>query len=736
MIKKLITSTLVAASALSLAVAETKPEIPFPEALEAANVSLESMTNGQKNSLMLGNGDLYGIVWQQNGQWFMRITKNDIWDTRLDTSKDQPLPHADFEKGKFIGKYGDMPAWKNEYPQPRAASGITLSPKLGATTGKLNLLKGVANITTGKADESAEIRILSDRNVVLINSPYEVDLNSIKADTLPDAETGTHKGVKWLHMKMPDDIDVKGVHYAIAVASKGNLKAISLVTSLDIGSEKVLKAAADLARKTLAEEEAKLIATHEKDWNEFWQKSGIELGDKTIQNWWYRTVYFAKTVCKPGTYPVALMPPLATDKTPWHADFHYNYNEWQAFWSLPVVNQGELAEPWIDYVNRRIPRFQEIAKVTYGCKGIHFPISSFLREPDPDKSKANNKRQIMFNPWSLTIGLGGMTVHSAWQKHLYDPDPVYLEKKVYPILEQVALFYVSYMGKCKRSDDGKILLGPSYSPEHGPPGINNCPFDIAFVNYTFDAMIQASKELGKGKKLAAKCAEMQKLLPAYPTAKDENGNDVVVDWLGCKFRQVGVHNITVPCVPVFPADQVTWFSSDAEKKLFNDTIAITQFNGNNSQIMFNVAKARMSNLDGYTDSRKWFTSRELPNGFFQWQGHYHGTFMSEMIGISGLVNEFILQSVDNKIRLFPCWPTDKDAAFKKLRAQGGFLVSASFKGGKVEQAQVESLYGRELQLLSPWETIYANGKALTADKNGLVTLKPKKGEVITFTENP
>ena len=427
-------------------------------------------------------------------------------------------------------------------------------------------------------------------------------------------------------------------------------------------------------------------------------------------------------------------PPLATDNTPWHADYHFNYNSWQAFWPLPASNHSELTDPWIAYVLSQIPRFSFLAKETYDCDGMFCPISAFLHEPDPADCKSKNKRQLSMNPWGLTIGETGMTVQNAWQKHLCDPDTAYLRAKIYPIVRESARFYVSYMSKCQRDDHGKILLGPSYSPEHGPMGIFNCPFDIAYVHYTFDALIQAAEELQVDQDLIAKCRQYKALLGDYPTATDANGKPIVVDWKGCKYKEVSMHNITVPASPVFPCDQVTWFSPDAEKDLFKRTIRDTRFNGNNSHVIFNIAKARLSMLEGVTDAKTWFMSRELPNGLFVWQGHQHGTYMPEMIGVAGLVNEFLLQSVQNKIRLFPCWPTDKDAAFTGLRAQGGFIVSAEFAKGRVTSATIESTVGKQLQLLSPWKTLYVNGKKTALDPNGLVTLNTKQGQVLRFSE--
>jgi hypothetical protein len=78
---------------LSQAGAEEKQRtsIPFAESLRRADVAVATMKDGQRESLILGNGDLYGIVWEKDNDLFMRITKNDIWDARVDTAKDGEL---------------------------------------------------------------------------------------------------------------------------------------------------------------------------------------------------------------------------------------------------------------------------------------------------------------------------------------------------------------------------------------------------------------------------------------------------------------------------------------------------------------------------------------------------------------------------------------------------------------------------------------------------------------------
>ena len=849
-------------------------EIPFEDSLKEANVALHSLQDGHGEGLMLGNGDLYGVVWERDGVLTMRVTKNDIWDARVDTSQDGELPRVDMANATVSGPEAAPPSYKLPYPHPicaaelrldgsdrgtgvwwrcirkapdhgfafaeeantalmhvgggkRVSTGysaelaepveasslrirlkgtpnasyyvnvydasgkpalgsgwkqspteitdielsfpasavarvelfamtadgkraenqlasvslsgtdgdvpISLSMPVSEATGSLDLQRAVAMIKRPERPDMT-IRVLSDRNVVLIRGPGEVTLKPVSIPSLPAPKIGETDGIEWLHMVLPGDVDYEGMAYALALAREGDLRTVALVSSFDDGNGDVLQRAIALARDTIRLKETALVATHEQAWNAFWSRSGVQLEDEVLQRWWYRMLYFARTVCKPGAAPVGIMPPLATNNTPWHADYHHNYNSWQAFWPLPAANHPELADPWISYNHSMIPRYKFLARQTYGIDGLHVPISSFLHEPDPANCKSRNKRQMSMNPWGLTIGLQAMTLQSLWQKYLCDQDVEYMREKIYPFLKEVATFYVSFMEKCGKDDDGMILLGPSYSPEHGRWGIFNCPFDIAYVHYTFDALIQAAEELKQDRDLLEKCRKYKALLPYYPTAVDARDLSVVVDWKGCGYKTIRVHNITVPGSPVFPADQITWFSPEVEKQLFRHTIRDTQFNGNNSHVMFNVAKARLSMMDGFTEAREWFVSRELPNGFFEWKGHAHGSYMGEMIGIAGLINEFLLQSVADKIRLFPCWPADKDAAFSRLRAQGGFIVSAEFKDGRVASATIESVADKRLQLLSPWNTIFVNGRRTAIGPDGLVTLNATKGQILVFTE--
>ena len=101
---------------------------PFQSSLKESNVTLTSMKDGQRESLILGNGDLYGIVWEKDSSLFMRITKNDIWDARIDVSKDGELPRIDIPGNQISGAVGAQPSYSKLYPQPRCAAALRLGP--------------------------------------------------------------------------------------------------------------------------------------------------------------------------------------------------------------------------------------------------------------------------------------------------------------------------------------------------------------------------------------------------------------------------------------------------------------------------------------------------------------------------------------------------------------------------------------------------------------------------------
>ena len=97
-------------------------EIPYPDALEHAAVVESQISDINREALVLGNGDLSGLFWDRNGVLCLRVTKNDLWDARLDTSEDPPILRVDIPNQKWSGSSSRPLSYAKPYPQPRCAA--------------------------------------------------------------------------------------------------------------------------------------------------------------------------------------------------------------------------------------------------------------------------------------------------------------------------------------------------------------------------------------------------------------------------------------------------------------------------------------------------------------------------------------------------------------------------------------------------------------------------------------
>ncbi len=696
-------------------------EIPYPDAINKAAIIQSSIANIDTNGMNIGNGDINALIYSENDNLIMHLAKNDVWDARLVTEEDPPLLNVDVKEHSWMG--GGRPAsWNYPYPTQTPPAVIRIHSIGEVTNAKIDLRLGQALINSSSGNST--IRALSQRNVFYIETNRKLSLEGFPQSFLPEAEKSQSEGLTIIKQHLPEDPDYKGMDVFTVLKSKGIRHAVAIVSTRE--SSNALTDGILLVNKVLEQESKTVIREHEKGWQNFWSKSGVQLDDSDLQNWWYRQLYYFRCLSKPGAYPIALQGGY-NSKANWHGTWTMNYNAQQTFWSAFSINHVELAEPFIDLVYDYIPRARFYAKTVFNSEGGVTPHNFWPFEPDPEECVSVNKRQLAYMPWSYGIGTAGHIAHILWMHYVYNKDTVYLKNKIYPVIKDYALFYASFIEKCKL-DNGEVVLGPSVDPEHTPFGWDNSPYDLAWAQHTLKAAIQGANDLDIDSDLVDRWSESLAKLPYYPVS---GGIIKVGD------REEG-YNIITPVVPLFPAEQVSWFSKENEKNLFKNTInwIDSRYNHNNSVVMINVARARLSMTnEALDDTKTWFKGKEQPNGLFYWKAH--GFYMSEQTAVSGLITEFLIQSNDNILRIFPAWPENINAEFSNLRARGGFLVSASQKNGAIKNFTVESTVGGELNLVSPWDNIkvkYPDGitSIFTPDYQGVVKMQTKRGQKLIF----
>ena len=700
--------------ALLLVTAVQAAEIPYSAALDAAAVALPDLSDISKKGLVVGNGELNAIVYASGNELRLRVSKNDCWDMRINTEENPPLPTIDVAKQTFTGEQGKAgPSWeKYVHPTALPCTDISLAAPGGQTawkSAKLDLAKAVVTVVSD-ADPTT-VRVLSQRNVILVESDRAVTLNGIRdlvkdrgskpiSDWVSEATTGKRGELLCLKQSIPGNADVSDMDIFVVAGRQGSRQAIAVVTTRE--SNQPMEDAVKLVETTLVD--ANAVQDHEKAWQTFWSRSGVELGDASLQNWWYRMVYFFRTFARPGGNVIGLQ--AAFDQLgEWHNSLTLNYNAQQVYLTAGPINHPELIEPFVDVLHRNLNRARWFAENTFpGSEGAYFHVNFWPFEPDPAKCTTRNKHQHAYMPWGYSWGTAGHSAAVLWDYHKFKPGMESL-KRIWPTLEQFALFYCSVLEMCPMVD-GKRKIGPTYFAEIGEFGVFNSSYDIVFIKFTLNATKQAAEVMGN-EKLAVRCAANLATLPAYPTEMDPSQGDTVIgQWLGGGLPKY--MNIGSEVMPLFPTDEVTWMSDAAQRDLLARTIKHSEqvTHHINSNVTMNIARARLGmGAEAIANAKKCFgpdsdISAEQPNGLFYWK--IHGYYLSEQVCIARFVSELLLQSAGDVIRVFPAWPQGIDGKFSRLLAQGGFEVSAERVSDVIQNVTITSTVGGTVTIANPW----------------------------------
>ena len=100
--------------------------------------------------------------------------------------------------------------------------------------------------------------------------------------------------------------------------------------------------------------------------------------------------------------------------------------------------------------------------------------------------------------------------------------------------------------------------------------------------------------------------------------------------------------------------------------------------------------------------------------------------------LAASMNESLLQSHEEVIRIFPAFPDNKNGRFK-LHARGGFEISSEINSGEVQWICIKSIYGNSCKLELPWNkavvksNLKRNSQKISGD---YAEIKTKCGEVV------
>jgi hypothetical protein len=336
-------------------------------------------------------------------------------------------------------------------------------------------------------------------------------------------------------------------------------------------------------------------------------------------------------------------------------------------------------------------------------------------------------------------------LHDYWLHCEFAGDRGRMRDGLLPKLRGVGNSYLNYLkDNPVKSDDGKIHIKNSWSPEYPGGRGKDVNFTIGLMKWCFQTLLDIDNEFQLHDPKAAAWQNIVDHLVKFQI--DENGLRIGKD---IPFEKPHRHYSHM--LPFYPLAVLTPDAAEGAKLMrtsLDHWLDVT-FNREKKDSAMSVTgytatgAASMYAMLGDSDKAYYYLDflikhdRVSPTTMYA-EGN---PVIESPLSFATCIHDMLLQSWGGKIRVFRGTPERwSDVAFKDLRTQGAFLVSAKKKAGATQFVTVKSLAGSAcfVQTDIPSPNIYINGKAAQKQQvrvleDGMFQIALKKGEEATFT---
>ncbi len=722
-----------------LAFRRSAPQTPSP-----ALMDLPAPIDTWDEAVPLGNGLVGALLWGRDRVVRLSLDRGDLWDLRLpEIYGRSDWNYQTMQRLKAEGNQAEMtrlfdvPYNTIAYPTklPAGRVEITLPAGLSAQAFALDLRRAEGMCQLGTSALKAFVS--ADAPVVLIAVPAPEFGLTVSAPAAV-AKLGYAPAV-------PIDRDgyagyvqegVLGLRYGVLARARtsasGSIVALTVFASRD--GRDPLPAARATIDEALTAGYDRVFQRHGRWWTDFWATSSVSIPDARLQRHYDLVKYFYGAASRRGSPPMPLQGVWTADNgglPPWKGDYHNDLNTQTTYIAYQTAGLFDAGESFLDFMSGLLPQFRRFARSFYGVDGAVVPGVMTL-----DGQAMGGWGQYALSP-----------TNGAWVSHLfarhwrYTRDPRFLEQQAYPFCRDIA---TALAGLLRESPDGFLRLPLSTSPEIFdnsmrawlPPMSN---YDLALVRSAFRDMA----EIETVRRQAAASARWSALAARLPPDRVDPATNSLMFADGLPYTSS--HRHFSHAMAIHPLGQYDVSRGADDARVMNGTIDVIKRQGSSQWVGYSFSwfanlLARAGRADEALDYlRTYERSFTLRNGF-----HANGEQTRE--GLSNLhyrpftlegnflameaVHEMLLQSQGGVIRVFPAtsaeWP---DARFDRLRAEGGFMVSAERKGGKVVFLSVTATVDQTLRVRDPFERDGEFGRSARRE-NGVVVIEMKKGQVI------
>jgi hypothetical protein len=455
-----------------------------------------------------------------------------------------------------------------------------------------------------------------------------------------------------------------------------------------------------------------LLANHEKWWHSYWQQNWISLTDTRMESYYEIQLYKLASATRQNTNPLDLMGPWYRE-SPWLKTW-WNLNIQLAYWPIYAGNHLELGEP----LCRTLDEHHEA--LAANAAPYQQDSMTIGRTSGPNLQSKGGTELCDF-PWVL---------HNYWLQYRYTMDEPMLRDRLYPLMKGALNYYTHFL---KKGDDGRLHLTTGLSPEYSKEGGHaDCTIDLALLRWLCQTLIETATRFKLDSALIPEWEDILENLTPYPV--DANGLMVSADTSYAQSHRHYSHLLMM-----YPLTLMNWERPEdrplMEKSVDHWLSLPEAFRG----FSYTGAAAILCRM-GRTDEaeqwlKKWVNDTTIPCPMSPTTLYAEaGPVIETPLSGAEALQEFLLQSWGDKIRIFPSVPKDwPDVSFYQMRTEGAFLISACRVNGKTRTIKIESLAGAPCRIQTDMADIKTDRViSLRGVGPGLYDLSLQAGESVTL----